>query len=170
MEKIIAFLLSLSMIFTSSGLSVSTLNSLDGTDIPVVHVVGTGDPIVRYNESGEKECLYPPQLEENFIEEKANEILPVFADAFFTQEWDEFCDELANFESVEEYFEYYNNVKDVIDTIESMDINEFLNEKTNKYLLLYIHGLLIILLYYSPSFQCEIFALFIILFIILQIL
>lgn len=96
MEKIIAFLLSLSMIFTSSGLSVSTLNSLDGTDIPVVHVVGTGDPIVRYNDGGEKEYLYPPQLEENFIEEKANEILPVFADAFFTQEWDEFCDVLVD--------------------------------------------------------------------------
>lgn len=66
----------------------------DGTSIPVVHVVGTGTPILRINEAGEEETLYPLQIPEGYIEEKAEIFLPVFAKAFFTQQWDEFCDVL----------------------------------------------------------------------------
>ena len=32
----------------------------------------------------------------------------------YVEKWDEFCDELANFDSAEEYFQYYNDVKDVV--------------------------------------------------------
>ena len=66
----------------------------DAADIPVVHVLGTGSTIYRYNEAGEKEILYPVQIPENYINEKAKVFLPVFAKAFFTQQWDEFCDVL----------------------------------------------------------------------------
>ena len=34
-------------------------------------------------------------------------------DMTYVEKWDEFCDELANFESADEYFAYYNDVKDV---------------------------------------------------------
>lgn len=96
MDKIISFIMSLSMLFSSLGIPVSSLNSPDKPEIPVVHVVGTGAGISRYKEDGTKEILFPYQLPENFIDEAANELLPVFKDAFLTQEWDEFCDVLLD--------------------------------------------------------------------------
>ncbi len=68
----------------------------DGADIPVIHVCGYGALLVRNNEEGVKETVYPLQIENNYIEEKAKEILPVFAKAFFTQKWDDFCDVLVD--------------------------------------------------------------------------
>lgn len=94
MDKIMAFITALSMLFSSLGIPVSSLNSPDKATVPVVHVVGTGAGIVRDNPDGTTETLFPYQLPENFIDEAANELLPVFMDAFLTQEWGEFCDVL----------------------------------------------------------------------------
>ncbi len=95
MKKIISFILSAVLLVTGvicvAPLSLATE---DGTSIPVVHVVGTGTPILRINEAGEEETVYPMQIPEGYIDEKLEIFLPVFAKAFFTQEWSEFCDVL----------------------------------------------------------------------------
>ena len=95
MKKIISFILA-AVILSTAVVCVfpSAIASEDGTTTPIVHVVGTGTPIIRYNEAGERETVYPLQIPDGYIEEKAEIFLPVFADAFFTQEWDEFCDVL----------------------------------------------------------------------------
>ena len=95
MKKIISFILA-AVILSTAVVCVlpSAIASEDGTTTPIVHVVGTGTPILRYNEAGEREAVYPLQIPDGYIEEKAEIFLPVFADAFFTQEWDEFCDVL----------------------------------------------------------------------------
>lgn len=95
MKKIISFILA-AVILSTAVVCVlpSAIASEDGTTTPIVHVVGTGTPIIRYNEAGERETVYPLQIPDGYIEEKAEVFLPVFADAFFTQEWDEFCDVL----------------------------------------------------------------------------
>lgn len=95
MKKIISFILA-AVILSTAVVCVlpSAIASEDGTTTPIVHVVGTGTPILRYNEAGERETVYPLQIPDGYIEEKAEIFLPVFADAFFTQEWDEFCDVL----------------------------------------------------------------------------
>ncbi len=95
MKKIISFLLCFILLATTV-VSVAPAASAteDGTDIPVVHVVGQGSGIIKFNEAGEKETVYPLQIPEGYINEKVEIFLPVFAKAFFTQEWDEFCDVL----------------------------------------------------------------------------
>lgn len=95
MKKVISFVLSVVLAVTAIiGVSPYVSASTDGTQTPVIHVVGTGSHIIRTNENGETETLFPFQIPEGYIEEKAEVFLPVFAEAFFTQEWDEFCDVL----------------------------------------------------------------------------
>ena len=95
MKKIISVLLCLSILAGLIAVAAPiSFAAADGADIPVVHVVGTGSKIIRIDENGEEETLYPIQIPENYINEKAEVILPVFAKAFFTQEWGEFCDVL----------------------------------------------------------------------------
>ena len=96
MDKIISFIVSISMLFSSIGLPVSSLDAVNRTETPVVHVVGSGDVIKRDNADGTQDILYPPQLGDGFIEEAAGALLPVFKDAFLTQEWSEFCDVLLD--------------------------------------------------------------------------
>ncbi len=97
MKKIIALILSIIIIVTGS-VAVSPISSAsaDGADIPVIHVCGTGALIVRDNPDGTKETVYPLQIPDGYIEENVKEFIPVFAKAFFTQEWDEFCDVLVD--------------------------------------------------------------------------
>ncbi len=67
-----------------------------GADVPIIHVCGYGSLLVKDNPDGTKEQIYPFKIEDSFIEEKAKEILPVFAKAFLTQKWDEFSDALVD--------------------------------------------------------------------------
>lgn len=95
MKKTISLLLSVTIALTAVFCAVPvSFAAEDAADIPVVHVCGSGTPIRRVNEAGEVETLFPMQIPEGYIEEKAEIFLPVFAEAFFTQEWDEFCDVL----------------------------------------------------------------------------
>ena len=95
MKRILSLVLSFVIAVTAiAGAAPYVSAAPDGTRVPVVHVVGTGSHIIRINENGETEKLYPLQIPEGYIEEKAEVFLPVFAEAFFTQEWDEFCDVL----------------------------------------------------------------------------
>jgi hypothetical protein len=95
MKKVLSILLSVVLAVTAViGAAPLVYATPDGTQIPVVHVVGTGTHIIRTNENGETEKLFPFQIPEGYIAEKAEVMLPVFAKAFFTQEWDEFCDVL----------------------------------------------------------------------------
>lgn len=97
MKKIISILMSAVLLMTGViCFSPATIATEDGTLIPVVHVVGTGTPILRINEAGEEETLYPLQIPEGYIDEKLEIFLPVFAEAFFTQQWDEFSEVLCD--------------------------------------------------------------------------
>lgn len=97
MKKFLCVILSVLIVFTSliSTITVSSAAS-DGADIPVIHVSGYGALLVRNNSEGAKETVYPLQIPDGYIEEKAEEFLPIFAKAFFTQEWTEFCDTLVD--------------------------------------------------------------------------
>lgn len=95
MRKLVAFILSFATLVTGVFcFAPVTFASVDGADIPVVHVVGTGEEIFRKDENGNIEQLFPLQIPDGYIEEKAEIFLPVFAEAFFTQQWDEFSDVL----------------------------------------------------------------------------
>lgn len=96
-EKNLSVIISVLIVFTSliSMITVSSAAS-DGADIPVIHVSGYGALLVRNNSEGAKETVYPLQIPDGYIEEKAEEFLPIFAKAFFTQEWTEFCDTLVD--------------------------------------------------------------------------
>lgn len=97
MKKFLCVILSVLIVFTSliSMITVSSAAS-DGADIPVIHVSGYGALLVRNNSEGAKETVYPLQIPDGYIEETAEEFLPIFAKAFFTQEWTEFCDTLVD--------------------------------------------------------------------------
>jgi hypothetical protein len=71
MKKILSLILSVIMAVTAViGTAPLVYATPDGTQIPVVHVVGTGSHIIRTNENGETEKLYPLQIPEGYIEEK----------------------------------------------------------------------------------------------------
>lgn len=97
MKKIISVILLLSIVFgcVTCVIPLSSAAS-DGADIPVIHVCGYGALLVKDNANGKKETIYPLQVSDGYIEEKAKEFLPVFAKAFFTQEWSEFCEVLVD--------------------------------------------------------------------------
>lgn len=96
MKKIISLLICLVLVITSVLFVVPSASAAEGADVPVIHISGANAQITRYNDQGVKETVYPVQLPDGFVEEKAKEFLPVFAKAFFTQEWEEFCDVLVN--------------------------------------------------------------------------
>lgn len=97
MKKFISIIISIILMLTISVTSVPiAFAAEDGADIPVIHVTGYGALLVRNNEEGVKETVYPLQIPDGYIEEKAKEILPVFAKAFFTQKWDKFCEVLVD--------------------------------------------------------------------------
>lgn len=97
MKKTLSIITLFVLILTivTSSLPVSSAAN-DGADIPVIHVHGYGALLVRNDEEGKKETVYPLQIPDGYIEQKAEEFLPVFAKAFFTQEWSEFCDVLTD--------------------------------------------------------------------------
>lgn len=92
MKKIIAFVLS-TVIFLSTLLSVAPVSSAtqDGLDIPLIYIAGQGAELYKNYGTPEQKQIYPIQIPEGYIEEQVDKYLPVFAEAFFTQEWDEFC-------------------------------------------------------------------------------
>ncbi len=95
MKKCISLLLTLTIVIITCAV-ITPVSSASGADIPVIHVCGYGAVLVKDNSDGTKEQIYPLKVEDSFIEEKAKEILPVFAKAFFTQKWDKFCDVLVD--------------------------------------------------------------------------
>ncbi len=97
MKKLLSVLLALVLV-SSACLAVAPVTSAasDGANIPVIHVCGYGALLIKEKPDGTKEQIYPLKVSDSYIEEKANEILPVFAEAFFSQQWGEFCDTLVD--------------------------------------------------------------------------
>lgn len=95
MKRIISLVLCLSLVLTGAAFAVPVQSATpDGANIPVIHVIGTGENVYRIDENGNEEQVFEMQFTDEYISEKAEIFLPVFAEAFFTQEWDEFCDVL----------------------------------------------------------------------------
>ncbi len=93
MSAAVSIILILTVILTGAPVAIA---AEEGADVPVIHISGYGGLITKKNEDGTKETVYPLQVPDGYIEEKAKVILPVFAKAFFTQEWSEFCDVLVD--------------------------------------------------------------------------
>ena len=97
MKKIFLFLTSLVLVLTLMFSSMPVANAAqDGADIPVIHISGQGAQLIKFNEDGVKQTIFPLQISDGYIEEKAKEFLPVFAKAFFTQKWSEFSETLVD--------------------------------------------------------------------------
>ena len=96
MKKILSLFLALTIIFTALVIAAPVSSAASGANIPVIHVCGYGAVLVKDNPDGTKEQIYPLKVEDSYIEEKAKEILPIFAKAFFTQKWDDFCDAMVD--------------------------------------------------------------------------
>lgn len=91
-KKIIAIILSMTVILsTAVCVAPTSAAAVNGLDIPLIYVQGQGEPLYRNYGTPEQEKIYPIQIPEEYISEKAEQYLPVFAEAFFTQEWDDFC-------------------------------------------------------------------------------
>lgn len=63
----------------------------DRTDIPLIYIEGQGNGLYRNRGLENEEKIYPLSIPDNYINEKVEQYLPVFAEAFFTQEWSDFC-------------------------------------------------------------------------------
>lgn len=92
-SALVSVILILTLILSSAPISFAVEN---GSDIPVVYLTGYGGNLYRYYDDGSRELIYPLQIPDGYVDEKVNEILPVFKDAFFTQQWDEFSKVLVD--------------------------------------------------------------------------
>ena len=96
MKRIISIFLCVAMLLTVIIGATPAVASQNGIDIPLIYVEGQGHTLYKNLGTPEQEQIYPIEIPKEFINEKLDTFLPVFAEAFFTQEWDEFCAELYN--------------------------------------------------------------------------
>lgn len=97
MKKVVSIILSFTLIVLATfGAAPVTSAASSGGDVPIIHISGYGSYLVRVNPDGTKTKIYPFEISDSFIEEKADILLPVFAKAFFTQQWDEFSSTLVD--------------------------------------------------------------------------
>lgn len=96
MKKLVAVLISICLLISTVAVfgNGADTGKHTGSPIPVIYVEGTGMPIVQYNEDGSKTTIFPVELSSELITPLIEENIDVFAQAFFTQEWGEFCDVL----------------------------------------------------------------------------
>lgn len=106
MKKLLAVLISLCLLIstvavTGSGVVTDTdtdssvvNNKHTGSDIPVIYLTGTGGWIHEFHEDGTTTKVFPVDISTEQITALVEENIDVFAQAFFTQEWGEFCDVL----------------------------------------------------------------------------
>lgn len=96
MKKLVAVLLSICLLICTVAVTGSGAdsNKHTGSPIPVVYLTGTGMGIYEFNEDGTNTKVFPVELSSEQITALVEENIDVFADAFFTQEWGEFCDVL----------------------------------------------------------------------------
>lgn len=93
MKRFIAILLSVTLIL-SCGITASaaSANSPYTTTLPTVYLEGANAPLATYNEDGTvKDVVYPLELGQDKIMQIVKENIGIFAKAFFTQKWDDFC-------------------------------------------------------------------------------
>lgn len=99
-KKLTALLLCLALTvgcFTFLGSVGFAADDVDGTVIPTIYVPGKNSaPLAIKNEDGTSTKVFPITIPEDFIEKAVEENIDVFAKAFFTQEWAEFGDVLAD--------------------------------------------------------------------------
>lgn len=98
-KKLMALLLCLALMlgcFTFLGSVSFATDDVDGTVIPTIYVPGKGASLSIKNEDGSSTRVFPITMPEDFIEKSVRENIDVFAKAFFTQEWAEFGDVLAD--------------------------------------------------------------------------
>lgn len=92
MKRIISVLLCLCVLISVvAGVAPATFAAEDRINVPLIYIEGQGASLYRNYGTPEQEKIYPIQIPENYINEKVDQYLPVFADAFFTQEWSDFC-------------------------------------------------------------------------------
>ncbi len=96
MKKLFALLISICLLISTVAVAGNgaVTNKHTGSDIPVIYIEGTGMPIVKDNPDGSKTTVFPVDLSSDRINAIVDENIDVFAKAFFTQEWGEFCDVL----------------------------------------------------------------------------
>ena len=90
MKKLLSLFLCLCMAF-SCALCALAAPSPYLTDLPTIYVHGSGSALYIPQPDGSKKQIYPIKLPADFMEKQVKGNLDVFAKAFFTQQWDEFC-------------------------------------------------------------------------------
>lgn len=92
MKKIISLLLCFVMLVSVVLCAVpSSAAAENGIDVPLIYVEGSGATLYKNLGTSEQKKIYPIEIPEGYLEEKVDLYLPVFMNAFFTQNWDEFC-------------------------------------------------------------------------------
>lgn len=89
MKKILSFILCVIMAFSCAVPAFARSPYL--TDLPTVYVLGQGTALYIPQPDGSKKYIFPIKLPADFMEKQVKGNLDVFAKAFFTQKWDEFC-------------------------------------------------------------------------------
>ena len=96
LTRIVSVLISLCLLISTVAVSGSGVvtDKHTGSDIPVIYLTGTGAMLHEFHEDGTTTQIFPVNIPSDKITALVEENIDVFAEAFFTQEWGEFCDVL----------------------------------------------------------------------------
>ena len=96
-KKLISVILCITVVVSTFILGdfSGTAAAVDGTDIPLIYVQGTGMPLFVKDENGEEKEVYPVTVPDGFIDKTVKENMGIFAKAALTQKWEEFGKVLA---------------------------------------------------------------------------
>lgn len=94
--KVISIIVSFILLFTVVTPALCAESVASGSNIPIVYVVGQGCDLYANKGTPEQKQIYPLTYSDTYIEDQAKAILPVFAKAVVTNNYDEYCDALYN--------------------------------------------------------------------------
>lgn len=96
-KKLLCVIICLALVMSCVfGLSSSAAEKAEGTDIPLIYIVGTGYELVADNEDGTQRRVYPIDLPVDDLLQVAKDNIDMFAKALITQEWTDFGNLLAD--------------------------------------------------------------------------
>ena len=95
-RKIISILLAVLMMLPAAALLCAAGDTLYTTTIPTVYLAGQGTKLWGTSENGKEELIYPFEIPDGYIGDRAKELISPLLDGIVAYDWDEYCDTLSD--------------------------------------------------------------------------
>lgn len=95
-KKILCLFMCILIVMSSVAVTGTVFASVWKGNVPIIYIRGRGTELYRNPLTDEHERIYPLEYSDDYITTQAKAILPLFAKAIATNQWDDYCDALYN--------------------------------------------------------------------------